>query len=191
MTKNKKFIFFRFNATKAKFEYYCDNNHKWYGDSELTKSEIQMADKQTAHINEAGENFLNKIKKNKDIEDNFCEKEDEVEIETRELKEEAEKTESYENEQNQILMKLFEEQKKTNALIQEVLLSQQENDKKIENIQQEIYYLKYQFINFKEKDDDLNLLSLKETVRNLEIDSDNILNKLKEVNNITTEFFPE
>lgn len=48
----KKLSYFKFNATKGQFEYYCTNNDCWFTPANLNAAEIELADRDAKHISE-------------------------------------------------------------------------------------------------------------------------------------------
>ncbi len=48
----KKLSYFKFNATKGRFEYYCTNNDCWFTPANLNAAEIELADRNAKHISE-------------------------------------------------------------------------------------------------------------------------------------------
>ena len=186
----KKLAYFKFNATKSQFEYYCTNNDCWSTPANLNSAEIELADRDAKHISElkngepSEKYYKGREKTKQKIE--FEKKDEDVTPKTV-------STNSTEEQKDDLLKKLFEEQKRTNAFLEMLIESQNQQKDEIKEVQKEIYYLKYQVSNLKdtkEPNKEYNMIEFINNLRKLEQSSEKTLTRLQKIDEHVTDFFP-
>jgi len=190
----KKLSYFKFNATKGRFEYYCTNNDCWFTPANLNAAEIELADRDAKHISEL---------KNKNPSDKYYEgrtqlnkspkPETEEKVQKDSVKANAFDSYKTESSKEDTLQKLLNEQKRTNAFLETLINSQNQQKDELKDLQKEIYYLKYQIGNLKDKptpERDLNMIELISNLKKLEKSSEKTLTRLEKIDAFTEEVFP-